>query len=88
MVSNFSKSSQPGKETLKLWACTCTFVAISSFHTTYLSTWGVSIQVFQGNLWVEQYQFEVALVLLNNVLGKRMRLGFDGSSEASSHSLV
>ena len=34
MVSNFSKSSQAGKEMLKDWACTCTFEALYffSFH--------------------------------------------------------
>ena len=42
-VSNFSKSSQAGKETLKLWACTCTLVAFHSllYIFVFLSTWGV-----------------------------------------------
>ena len=35
MVSSFSKSSQAGKETLKLWACISTVVAFHSFITIF-----------------------------------------------------
>ena len=40
MVSNFSKSSQAGKEMLKHWACMYTFVSSHSLTNYSLSTWG------------------------------------------------
>ena len=44
MVSNFSKSSQAWKDRLKLWAYTCTFVALSALlHLLFFSLYSCGV---------------------------------------------